>query len=87
MAQKFTPQRAAPLNPSQRQEQITREAERRRRERQERENKELPPVNKIVTPVVKTVPTTPAPSRLPVAVGNSSSAAAASRIPCCRRNS
>jgi serine/threonine-protein kinase CLA4 len=76
IAQKFTPQRAAPLNPSQRQEQITREAERRRRERQERENKELPPVNKVVTPVVKAAPTTPAPSRLPVAVGNSSSTAA-----------
>ena len=29
LAQKFTPQRAAPLNPSQRQEQINREAERR----------------------------------------------------------
>ena len=77
MAHKFTPQRAAPLTPSQRQEQITRDTERRRRERQERENKELPPLNNTVTPVVKSVPTTPAPSRLPVAVGNSSSAAAA----------
>ena len=74
MSQKFTPQRAAPLNPSQRQEQITREAERRRRERQERENKELPtPVQPKPLPAAVPAPAaTPAPSRLPVAVNNNS---------------
>ena len=67
MSQKFTPQRAAPLTPSQRQEQASREAERRRRERQERDNKELPPLN--TTPPKPVAQVTPAPSRLPVAVG------------------
>jgi protein-serine/threonine kinase len=67
MSHKFTPQRAAPLNPSQRQEQISREADRRRRERQERENKELPPLSPTNA---KPLPaTTPAPSRLPVPNG------------------
>jgi serine/threonine-protein kinase CLA4 len=65
LAQKFTPQRAAPLNPSQRQEQI-REAERRRRERQEQQNKDLPPVSPS-PPKTQVNTTTPAPSRLPIA--------------------
>ena len=69
MSQKFTPQRAAPLTPSQRQEQVSREAERRKRERQERENKELPPLN--ATPSKAPPQVAPlAPSRLPVAVGS-----------------
>ena len=69
LSQKFTPQRAAPLTPSQRQEQASREAERRRRERQERENKELPPLNTTPPKPAPAQLTTPAPSRLPVAVG------------------
>jgi len=74
LAQKFTPQRAAPLTPSQRQEQIAREAERRRRERQERENKELPvpepqqPRAITSTPTRVPVPAATGPSRLPVPV-------------------
>jgi len=74
LAQKFTPQRAAPLTPSQRQEQITREAERRRRERHERENKELPvPEPQQPPTTTSTTARAPAaaatgPSRLPVPV-------------------
>lgn len=67
MTNKFTPQRAAPLTPSQRQEQMAREAERRRRERIERENKELPPLS---PQGIKPLPSGPPPaSRIPVANG------------------
>jgi serine/threonine-protein kinase CLA4 len=84
MVQKFTPQRAAPLTPSQRQEQMTREAERRRRERQERENKELPVPEQQIQPQPpqqqqvqqRAPPTTPAPSRLPVPVKTTTAVAA-----------
>jgi hypothetical protein len=66
MSHKFTPQRAAPLNPSQRQEQISREADRRRRERQERENKELPPLSPTTIKPIPQPPSAPIPSRLPI---------------------
>jgi hypothetical protein len=70
MSHKFTPQRAAPLNPSQMQDQLARDAERRRRERQERENKELPPLspNHARPPPPIAASQQPA-SRLPVANG------------------
>jgi len=68
IANTFTPQRAAPLTPSQRQEQAAREAERRRRERIERENKELPPLSpQGVKPPPPSGP--PPASRIPVANG------------------
>lgn len=70
MSNKFTPQRAAPLTPSQRQEQLAREAERRRRERQEQQNKELPPLSPPIPKPVPQVAAPPPASRLPVAVGN-----------------
>jgi serine/threonine-protein kinase CLA4 len=68
MVNKFTPQRAAPLTPSQRQEQAAREAERRRRDRIERENKELPPLSpQGPKPPPSSGP--PPASRIPVANG------------------
>jgi len=69
---KFTPQRAAPLTPQQRQEQLTREAERRRRER---ENKELPQPN-----VPRSTPATTTTPPIASSSVSSSSASAAAAI-------